>query len=303
MKHLAPFTVWLGALLILSLHEPVLAQMKSDHELRGYKGAVSSVRTDVVEYSSESKTTRPKKRRTDLVERFDRAGNLLREISYRYDGGVLSDETNIYKSGRLVEMSRKHSPFTYVPDRVVYTYGPSGNIVEEKGYDLSGKLVSQHVYEYDGQNRKIQWTSRSFFEREDRRPHRWTYRYDDQNRLVEEKAFLDAGSGFVATDDLGGPHRKLTMYRDQTRSGLTLSFDSRGNLVASRLSGYDAKGNELEDIEFDASGSLKSKTRYEYVFDRLGNWIIQRTLEWDGRGSKGHYRLSETTFQAITYFR
>jgi len=294
-------TILLSISILLMLYcEPgVLAQSKSERELRGYRGAVKSVRTEVVEYSYESKKVKVGKRRLDFAENFDRIGNLIRETMYGYDGDVLFDETNVYQNGRMIETLRKNSPFSVLPDKVVYIYNASGNIVEENGYDLSGKLVSNDIYEYDGRKRKIQWTSKSFFEHEDHRPHRWTYSYDDQNRVKEEKAFLEGGTGFVATDELGGPHRKLNMYRDETRSGLTIMFPSGGAFSGSRLSSYDKKGNEMEDIEFDEAGNLKSKTQYAYVFDGLGNWTIQKTFEWD-KGD-GRYQLTKITYQTFTF--
>jgi hypothetical protein len=170
------------------------------------------------------------------------------------------------------------------------------------GYDLSGRLVSHDDSEFDDKHRKIRWTSRSYFEHEDHSPHRWTYSYDDQDCVKEEKAYIDAGSGFAATDRLGSPHRKLHMYHDPTRSGATVSFDSSGAFAGSELSTYDSKGNELEDIEFDANGVLKRKTKYEYVFDSFGNWTVQKTYEWNTEKGKSYYRLQEIEYQLITYF-
>ncbi|MEO8649620.1 MAG: hypothetical protein ABI539_10690 [Acidobacteriota bacterium] len=294
-------TIALGISFALSIS--AFSQHKSEREQRGYKGNVKAVRTEVVSYSYESRKVKIEKRRVDLVESFDRSGNLLSEMSYGDDGAVLWDEKNTYQNGRLVETSRKHSPFSYLPDRVVYKYDDSGNVIEENGYDLTGKLVSNSLYEYDGKNRKIQLTSRSYFEHEDHRPHRWTYSYDEQGRVKEEKVFRDEGTGFIPTDALGGPHRKLYLYRDLTRSGTMKAFNAAGGLVGSSLSVYDGMGNELEDIRFDEKGDLKEKTRYEYVFDRLGNWTIQKTFEWDGEGKNGTYRLSEVSYQILTFYR
>jgi len=261
------------------------------------------VRTEIVSYSYDDRKAKAEKRRLYEIETFDIAGNLLRDIDYSSDGSVLNDERNLCRTGRVVETVRKHSPFTYLPDRVVYKHDATGNVIEENGYDLAGKLVSNHIYEYNDRGRKVRWTSKSFFQNEDKRTHRWTFTYDDRGRVREERAYLDAGKDFIPTDELGGPHRKLYMYSDLTRSNVTVKFDARGVFVGSSVSRYDSKGNELEDIVFDQKGELKEKTRYVYVFDSLGNWTVQKTYEWDIENGKGYYRLEEISYRTITFYR
>lgn len=292
----------LGIALCLAFAVPAFAQPKSEREERGYKSRVKSVRTEVVSYSYESGRVKVGKRRLDLIENFDRFGNLLGEINYGYDGSILYEEKHTYQNGRLIETARKHSPFSYLSDKVVYKYDAGGNMIEESGYDLTGKLVSHTIYEFDQRNRKTSWTSRSYFEKEDQRPHRWTYIYDEYDRVREEKAYRDEGKGFIPTDALGGPHRKLHMYPDNTRSNTTAHFNSDGEFVGSSLSKYDGQGNELEDIRFERNGELKEKTKYTYIFDRFKNWTVQKTYEWDTENGKSFYRLEEISYQIITYY-
>ena len=302
MNGLAKIRFLVGILLCLSVIAPVLAQTKADREELEYKGKVRNVRTESISFTYDDGKRKAEKRRLDQVETFDIAGNLLRNIVYSSDLSVLYDEKRSFQKGRVVETLRKHSPFTYLSDRVLYKYDQAGDLVEENGFDLTGKLVSHHVYEYDNHGRKTQWTSRSYFANEDKRVHRWTYTYDGLGRVRDEKAYIDGGNGFIPTDELGGPHRKLNMYADSTRSNHTVNFNARGVFVGSRVSRYDRKGNELEDIGFDEKGELKEKTRYEYVFDRLGNWTVKRTYEWDFENGKGLYRLEEISYRRISFY-
>lgn len=279
-------------------------QNKSDREQRDYYGAVKSVRTERIEFSSENGKLKAGKRKVTSTEQFDKSSKILEEAHFSYyDGKLLWSEKYVYLQGRLIETLVKHSPFTYLSDRRVYKYDDAGNLLEENGYNLDGKLVNQHIYVYDEQNRKIQWTSVSYHPQENSKPHRWTYSYDEQGRLKEEKAFSDEGNGFMSTDSLGSPHRKLFVYKNQNKPEATLFFKANEEFARMSLMSYDRRGNEIEDIRYDANGNVTEKTLYKYKFDKLGNWTEQKTYEWDTEGGKSFYRLDDIDYQIISFFR
>lgn len=295
------FKVYAGILLCLTLASVADAQRSTDREEREYKGKVKTVRTYIVDYAYDNGRMKTGKRHIDELEQFDRTGNLIRDIDYDDDGKVLSDEKRVFQNNRLAETLRKHSPFSNLSDRATYKYDLAGNLIAEDGYDLAGKLVTANVYEYDDHNRKIRWTSKSYFKNEDKRAHRWEYAYDDQGRLTDERKFLDAGNGFIPTDDLGAPHRRQLIYGERGKT--EKKFNSRGQLLSSSEIRYDDQGNELEDIQFDQKGELKGKTRYEYVFDRQGNWTVQKTYQWETENGQGFYRLDEVSHRTISFYR
>ena len=68
------------------------------------------------------------------------------------------------------------------------------------------------------------------------------------------------------------------------------------------MTSYDRRGNEIEDIRYDENGNVKEKTRYQYKFDKLGNWLEQKTFEWNTENGKSFYRLSEISYQIISFF-
>lgn len=289
--------------LICTFFFSLYGQNKSEREQRDYHGAVKTVRTVTVEYSFEDGKLKAGKRELDSIARFDRFGNLLEEVNYDSDGEILWSEKNAFSNGRLIETVLKHSPYTFLPDKRVYKYDDVGNLIEENGYNLSGKLVNQSIYVYDAQNRKIQWTSMSFHPEERSKPHRWTYSYDEQGRLKEEKAFSDEGNGFMPTDSLGRPHKRVLVYRNLDKWETESYFNTSGAFVKMTKLSYDSRGNEIEDIEYDQNENIKEKIRYEYEFDKLGNWIVEKTYRWNTEDGKSSYQLEEIDYRTIKYFR
>lgn len=287
---------------MFTLFFSLYGQNKFERERRDFYGAVKTVRTEIVEYSFEDGKLEAGKRELGLIEKFDRLGNLLEETNYS-DGEILVSEKSVFSDGRLAETFLKHSPYLHLPDKKVYKYDDAGNAVEENGYNLNDKLVNQSVYVYDEQNRKIQWTSISYHPGERSEPHRWTYSYDEQGRLKEEKAFWDKGNGFIPTDSLGRPHKRVLVYKDLDKWEIESSFNANGEFVKITTLRYDDKGNEIEDIEYDQNKNIKGKIRYEYKFDRSGNWIEERTYRWVTDDGSSSYQLEEINYRNITYFK
>jgi hypothetical protein len=65
---------------------------------------------------------------------------------------------------------------------------------------------------------------------------------------------------------------------------------------------YDNRGNEIEDVEYDAEGNLKDKKVYKYKYDAAGNWVELTTygLVMDSRGSQ--LRIEEISYQIIKHY-
>jgi len=294
--------VLIATCLAYALFTTIGAQGKPKQNERGYWGPVLSVRTEKVKYERENGKIHRGKRMTDSIERFNKAGLLQEETDLSDDGTILSAYKHSYDSrGRLIESTGTHSKFFNLPDKKVYGYDARGNLVEENGYDLNGKLVNRDEYVYNEKNKRIRWTSMSYHPEESARPHQWSYDYDEYGRLKEERAYSDDGTGFMPTDSLGGPHRRVLIYNAGSRPEATLRFNVDGRLAIRETTTYDLHGNELETIEYDSNGLLKEKTKYEYRYDRYGNSIEECTYEWVNEGDRAAYFLTEISYQVIRY--
>jgi hypothetical protein len=297
MKSLSLVIALCAVLLALTA---TVAQTKSKTNESGYFGPVASARTETIGYSIDGGKPHPGERKLDSIEIFDRAGRLIEEKYFTDEGAILYQYKHRYDSGgRRVESSGTHSRFTYLSDRITYVYDSVGDLIAENGFDSAGKLVNKSEYAYDEKHRKTRWTSMSNYPPQNSKPHQWTYDYYDNNLVREERAFLDEGGGFRPTDSLGAPHRKFFMYNSQNKPAFCLLYNANGGFAGIESTTYDRRGNELEEVRYQPSGALKDKTKYSYTFDRFGNWVVQKTYEWDLETNK--YQLSEISYQIIEY--
>jgi len=99
------------------------------------------------------------------------------------------------------------------------------------------------------------------------------------NNGVPKHSNLD-GSGFLPTNSLGGPHRKLFLYNRQNKPAVVLLFKANGEFAGLKSTRYDRRGNELEEVPSGSDGTPQEKTKYVYRFDHFGNLIVQETYEW-----------------------
>jgi hypothetical protein len=277
-----------------------VAQQKPQRNEAGYAGPVISVRTVTVEYSLQNRRIQRGRRRIDSIERFGSDGHLREEKYFKADGSVLWEYKHAFDSnGRLAESFGTHSKFVYLPERRSYQYDSAGNLIAENGYNLNGKLVNKSVYGHDEKRRKIQWTSLSYHPEENSKPHRWTYTYYDNGLVKEQCAFSDEGAGFLPTDSLGGPHRKLFLYNGHNKPSVVVLFKANGEFAGLESTRYDGRGNELEQVRYGSDGTPNEKTKYVYRFDHFGNPIMQKTYKWDAEGWS--YQLKEVSYLVIQY--
>ena len=150
--------------------------------------------------------------------------------------------------------------------------------------------------------RRTQWTSISYHPEENSRPHRRTYTYDEKGSVREVLSFSDEGGGFKPTDSLGSPYRQLNL-KENDKSLTILFFNVDGTFGGIQSFKYDRRGNEIEYIEYDGVGSIIKKVRNSHRFDRLGNLIQLNTYKWSGVNGRDSFKLSETSFQTIKYFK
>lgn len=279
------------------------AQQKPQEDEHGYLGPVMSVRTDTVEYSVEKGRLQPRPGRLNSIERFASNGRRREEKYFTADGSILWEYKHAFDSnGRLLESLGTSSKFVYLPERRTYEYDSAGNLITENGYNHDGKLVNSSEYAYDEKGRKIRWTSMSYYLEENSRPHRWTYSYYDSGLLKEQCAFSHDGTGFLPTDSLGGPHRKLFYYNEQNKPAVVMLFKANGEFAGLESHRYDTRGNEIEEVRYGSEGTPKEKTKHVYRFDRVGNPVVQKTYEWDA-AKPGSFQLKEVSYRIFQYRR
>jgi hypothetical protein len=184
-----------------------------------------------------------------------------------------------------------------------YRYDERGNLIEVKGYNDKDELVYKSDYKYDDGNRRIEWLSSSFHRGENSKPNKTTYSHFKSGQVKDERFYLDRGEGFQPNDNIpGGAHRQMYFYDEHGKRISTLRFKSNGAFEGMNITKYDHRGNELEDVEYDAEGDLKDKKVYKYKYDSAGNWVEQTTYGLVVNGGGSQLRIEEISYQIIKYY-
>jgi len=163
------------------------------------------------------------------------------------------------------------------------TYNKNRNKLRTESYDFRNNLSLITVYGYLDDSRV---SASKFIQREYSPPfgisrrrsnrdpdprydQRFEFKYDEKKRLTEKTDFFSNGDLF---------ERYVYKYKGNQREELV--YSENGSLVRRHLYILDDKGNTIERTDFDADGSVSSKSSYTYEFDSNGNWTKQ-TMSWN----------------------
>jgi hypothetical protein len=163
------------------------------------------------------------------------------------------------------------------------TYNKNGNKLRTESSDFKNNLYVIELYGYlDGSRvsaskviqREYSPPFGSIGRRSNRDPdrrydHRFEFKYDEKKRLTEKTNFFSNG------DIL-----ERYVYKYEGNQKEELVYSENGSLVRRHLYILDDKGNTIERTDFDADGSVRSKSSYTYEFDSNGNWTKQ-TMSWN----------------------
>jgi antitoxin component YwqK of YwqJK toxin-antitoxin module len=118
--------------------------------------------------------------------------------------------------------------------------------------------------------------------------------YDADGKLIE----------FISRNGEGILHHKVFWSYDSHGNPIELTVEQPNGQRQQQFKkelGYDDNGNIIEELNYRADGSPKSKETFTYEFDGQRNWIKRTTLRelFTRRGSRLE---SEITYRRITYF-
>ncbi|MFQ5587277.1 MAG: hypothetical protein ACE5F7_00420 [Nitrospiria bacterium] len=153
-----------------------------------------------------------------------------------------------------------------------YSHDATFSHIEENRVQPDGTFFSKTTYDYD--------TAGNLEEENRYPPHaqnhfKWIYRYDNAGRRIEESHYL-------------------------VRSGIQPGRTGK-SLNSKRVFTYDREGRLSQETRYNGAGEIVSVKKYQYTFDKAGNWISQTALE--SLKSPGELPLvpTEVTHRKITY--
>ena len=217
---------------------------------------------------------------------------------------VYNKEGNIEESiGKL-----SYGDNAWISIKSVYTYGNNGKKTVIAKYDANGNPDSKEIFEYDskGNLSKISvYNAYDVLQRES------GYVYDVRNNMIE---FHQSGEwglhGFFKYDENnnciektyynpdGGLREISTLkYNDKGKIIEQQAFNADAVLVSTTTFVYDKNGNNTEmQLQTTVASDFNVNERYEYQFDKNGNWIVKTT--YDSKSNK----IKSITEREITYY-
>jgi len=185
-------------------------------------------------------------------------------------------------------------------------YNEQGNLVRAESYDERNNLSAISVYGYIDGNRvypvkdidhdydtdlvvTVPATGSKKFDR--RYTQKFTYKYDDKKRLIEEAMFQNNGELWL---------RYIYKYKGNQKEEVSYSKD--GSISQRSLYTLDDKGNPVKETIFSGDGSISGKQAYTYEFDAQGNWTKRTTSEMQNKDGREQPVLLFTQYRTITYY-
>jgi hypothetical protein len=163
-----------------------------------------------------------------------RKGFLSSKMTFDKEGRV-TEITNYLNNGQVINVSS-------------YSFDPRGNQTEYIKYTGNkSKLSFRQTYTYDGNGNKITETGFNGAE-----AYKNTYTYNPQGKLTEINYFLE--------DKLD----ETRQFRYQGNEVEVQVIDNQGALKFKIRNKVDAKGNILETVKTDKTGTTVGKTIYSY---------------------------------------
>ena len=186
---------------------------------------------------------------------YDKNGNLIEHIN---NIGI-TIETFTYENS----LNRIHSKTDYAPDYVneegTYLYDNKGNLIEYKTVKVKRDTIeSKTTYKYN--DKGILKESDSYDK--NKYLYKWIYKFDDKGHQTEVAKYNDQ-DGFVERwtykyDDKGN-NTELAYYAD--------------SLLQKFVYSYNEYNDRIEEILYGRYNTLFHTYKYEYVYDKNGNWV------------------------------
>jgi hypothetical protein len=235
--------------------EPVVSRIRSDADDEGLRERVKTVFTESEDLSG---TWSVQGRKPNSMDYYNERGNLTKRESYDYKGNLSEITVYGYLDGARVS-DWKTIRREYNPPPMMISLPPGET---KPKYDPRYKT-------------------------------KYTYQYDDKNRLAEKTIFGNEGKVRI---------RYVYKYAGNQREDLAYSAD--GSLNQRYLSILDSKGNAVEKTFFEPRDkSIRSKNSYVYEFDSNGNWTKRTSSKWVTKDGSSSYQPESVYYQTITYYK
>lgn len=231
-------------------------------------GKVESMNVETETIVSEGHTifTNKGEPRIFATYKYDRLGRLSEKNFYRTDGVAMPKSTFNYNSENKVIKENYFSAVTKEPYlEAKYTYNNDGTLKEIIGRNIEKNgFLSKKVFNYD--------ISRRYFE-------------------------------FTESYSYSSPDFRVGFIQDaKCRFSEVIGFTQDGKIAGKQVISFDDKDNPILVTALSNDGSVLGKRRFEYEFDKHGNWTKQSHYSWEKEDRKSGWKLMRIEYRKIKYY-
>lgn len=230
-------------------------------------GAVKSIRVEEQVYEFEGdfiyKNDKPL-----LKERFefDRQGRKIEHYTYTTEGRESPKSVSSYNEKNWLAKDDAFSGLSQKPYlQTRYTYDDFGNVQEVAQYNLEDNKILQ----------------------------KWVFTNDLKKKYFE----------FIDSDSSNKQRLRVGFKRDgKCRLAEVFAYQSDGRLGMKSVISFDEKGIPISVVHYSNDNSVIGKRKYEYEFDKQGNWIKKSDLALKEKDGKSDWKLMNVVYRKIEYF-
>jgi len=281
--------VCICSVLLLSFSDGRMDNTTTSLNLRG---RVKSLR----EYEKYTGKSPDNKKDSTVLYRetdFDQKGKIsVRLIMNTYGSTTKTNIARYDDKGNQIEYISRSFKFAYITKM---KYDSLGIMTESGLFDTSGR--QKCVIKYDDRGNPLESKE---FKDDGSLSERISYRYDAKGNLIETNKFNAAGilsvqsiyrykedGAFLEMDFINRSGRLNRIAANTfNNKGLSIeytAFNADSTISMKTSCKYDRWGNETELEIYHQGGGLKEKIKYEYKYDKNGNWIKKTVFGHDSK--------------------
>jgi len=237
---------------------------------------------------------------------YDSADRLVEMSSYSAEEQHTGKRTfNYHPNGKKAEELffdyLEHKPNTG------YSYDVDANADYDHLFNANGARVIKTLFDLGGNPRELH-----FLAEKGELLNKVVFTTDDAGRIVKDAQYAGKELPFEIPEGTEIPPEIAQLFnRDTPLFHSELVYDEEGrktedrtyfgdSLITRRTLTYNIDGEPIEEAIYEASGNLQSKTRQEYEYDHMGNWIRKLVLSWSKE--KVNFEPSVVYGRTIKYY-
>lgn len=224
---------------------------------------------------------------------YDSKGKYIGKTSYKYnskqqlieqkvfysDGSLASSKSFRYSAdNKLVsedEFTKGENPNENRNRKINYHYVASDSGMITNRVDAFGRLVSKSVTT----NTLLSKITEYKYNTDDSLFVKYTFRYDNKENLIESCYYSADGNLDMKDTYIYNEKQQLKEKIGYLSKNIILKLPIRQTFA------YNLHNDLEEVLEYNANGSLAAIISYEYVYDKVGNWIEKKTKKNDRQES------------------